>query len=240
MRPMYGKPPSDLMGSGLDMNASYLPRAAAERIAGEAFAPLRSFPYTPPHPTIKYCKVGILPYFRDKDGLHLLLASPKPTKTVDEGEIFPFQMARGTPRAIDPKTGLYDLREEGEWKRAVELGHLIEHPARTALSEAQDELGLKPENITRWIECGVVKYKTYGIDLHLVEVKNPDLIPNRANDSNVVAWHTLPEIQKKAKACPDPTPRLDQFKKGYLPIIMAASELLEKIPDIIPPSRRGL
>lgn len=172
----------------------------------------------PDYQFLPYKKVGILPYIIEEE-LLFLCARPRPTKQEDTGRTMPYQMARGCPCVWNTHENQWtDLRHTQDWQQAKTEGFQSEPSILTTLREGEEELGVVPSNILRWLECGVVRYKDYGILLSALQLRNKnDLLP--APDSASVGWLTVKQMQELATA--------NDFKTGYLPIITAIEKLLK-------------
>ena len=172
-------------------------------------------------------KAGVLPFRDREDGTReFLIAKPRATKNPKDAGKLPFALARGTVDAIDSMGRLHDLkdmtdteifeafRKRPDWK--------FEEFKEAALREGHEELGLNPENITQLYDCGVLKYKDYGIHFFAARVR-PELVYHlEAADSEKVMWVSEDDIARMhAHGVEDPA---RTFKAEYMPLFEAISK----------------
>lgn len=165
-------------------------------------------------------KVGLLPYRFSGTEAAFLLHLPRPKKA-EEADLMKWGVARGTVR----RRG-----EAGEWldiRDAALLPSLpldsIEPHVDAALHEAEEELGLLPDEVQMelWRDHGLLTYDSetkgsYALHLFSVRVRDDVLVEvlnARAQDSLDVAWFTLPQMRAMVEA--------DKMKAGYLPMVEA-------------------
>ncbi len=165
-------------------------------------------------------KAGILPFHIDTQSgeVKYLIAKPKPVRNPSDS--VPFAIARGTRRVEAESGEMVDIRDAETIAYAENNPDRVELPWQTALIEAEEELGLKEDNILRIYDIGVLQYKNYGIHFFSCEVKSSDDLIE-AKDSEAVIWATATEIHQMAEA--------GVFNKKYIPIFTAINKILDEI-----------
>ncbi|NET71385.1 MAG: NUDIX hydrolase [Sphaerospermopsis sp. SIO1G2] len=128
-------------------------------------------------------KAAILPFYKAADGTpRFTVYAPVPQHDGEHGRILPYQIARGTIRALYMIDGQEVWLDKGRRKVPDNATHIKdETPQEAAIREAQEELGLPSDGVIALYDCGYLPYENprgavYMLHVFLAHIADPAVL----------------------------------------------------------------